>query len=229
MLEMKEVSYSYKNKKVSQVTVLEDVSFQFETGKTYALFGSSGSGKTTCLMLLGGLEQPDCGEILIDGKNIQEIGYNKLRRTRISYVFQDYQLFPYMTAIENLMAAADISGEKKKVSERKKYCMELLEFMGITPDEMNRVVTKLSGGQQQRIAIARALVNNPDYILADEPTGNLDKKNTRMIMELFTKIAHEKNKCIIIVTHSSYVLNSCDMHYQIEKGEPDEDRKTDMD
>ena len=228
MLEMREVSYSYKKGNKPQVSIFENASFQFETGKTYAVYGSSGSGKTTCLMLLGGLEKPDSGAVLIDGKDIREDGYNKLRRTRVSYVFQDYQLFPYMTAIENVMVAIDMSGKKESKAERRDYCVQLLEYLGITADEMKRVVTRLSGGQQQRVAIARALVNDPDYILADEPTGNLDKKNTVMIMELLTRIAHEKNKCVVIVTHSSYIMQSCDFSYQIEQGEKDEYGETDI-
>lgn len=223
MLNMKNVSFSYKNKArkdkdgAAQTVVFENVSYQFEKGKSYALFGASGSGKTTCLMLLGGLEKPDGGSILIDGRDIREVGYNKLRRTRVSYVFQDYQLFTYMTAVENVMAGIDTSQKRESRTGRRKRCEELLLELGISQDEMNRVVTRLSGGQQQRVAIARALVNDSDYILADEPTGNLDKGNTRMIMELLIRIAHEKNKCVIIVTHSDYVLSLCDESFRIER------------
>ena len=222
MLEMNNVSFSYKNRagrgnSAGRKMVLENVSYKFEKGNTYALFGSSGSGKTTCLMLLGGLEKPDSGSIMIDGEDIKKIGYNRLRRTKVSYVFQDYQLFTYMTAVENVMSAIENSRKKQTNDEKKKRCEEWLRYLGINDDEMNRVVTKLSGGQQQRVAIARALVNDCDYILADEPTGNLDKSNTRMIMELLTKIAHEKDKCVIIVTHSEYVVKSCDESCNIEK------------
>ena len=214
MLEMKEVTYSYRTKK-RIVPVLRKRSFRFEKGKMYALFGPSGSGKTTCLSLLGGLEEPDFGKVLLDGTDIKEIGQEKLRREHVSYIFQDYQLFPYMTALENVMVAERISHGKSKKSAMKERCSGFLAQLGLTQAEMNRRVTGLSGGQQQRVAIARALVTDAEYILADEPTGNLDKDNAAKIVEILEGIAHEQDRCVIIVTHSEYVKKQCDTVYKM--------------
>ena len=181
----------------------------------YALFGPSGSGKTTCLSLLGGLDEPDFGKVLLDGKDIKEIGPEKLRREHVAYIFQDYQLFPYMTALENVMVAERISHGKSKKSAMKERCSGFLAQLGLTKAEMNRKVTELSGGQQQRVAIARALVTEAEYILADEPTGNLDKENTAKIVEILEGIAHDQGRCVIIVTHSGYVKGQCDTVYEL--------------
>lgn len=195
MLEMINVSYAYKSKK-EIVHVLDKVTYRFEIGEMYGIFGPSGSGKTTCLSLLAGLEKPDEGEILLDGENIQNIGGRKLRQNSISLVFQDYQLFDYMTSLENVM-------------------------VGLDDSQITRKVTDLSGGQQQRVAIARALITDAKYILADEPTGNLDKENRRKIVELLQQIAHEQDRCVIVVTHSDYVKKKCDICY--EMGDDDEE------
>lgn len=195
MLEMINVSYAYKSKK-EIVHVLDKVTYRFEIGEMYGIFGPSGSGKTTCLSLLAGLEKPDEGEILLDGENIQNIGGRKLRQNSISLVFQDYQLFDYMTSLENVL-------------------------VGLDDSQITRKVTELSGGQQQRVAIARALITDAKYILADEPTGNLDKENRRKIVELLQQIAHEQDRCVIVVTHSDYVKKKCDICY--EMGDDDEE------
>ena len=213
---MIKVNYIYHGKGNAEVTVLKETSLSFEKGKMYALYGPSGSGKTTTLMLLGGLEEPDAGEILLDGKNIKDIGYQLLRRSLISYVFQDFLLFPYMTAIENVMVAENIS-RKWKAKDRRKKAESMLKKMGLTDAEMHRIVTKLSGGQQQRVAIARALVGDAEYILADEPTGNLDRENTISICGELSAIAHREGKCVIIVTHSEYIREQCDIVYYIDR------------
>ena len=220
MLEMKEVSYAYKSKK-DIVAVLDKVSYNFNIGTMYSIFGPSGVGKTTCLTLLAGLEKPDEGEILLDGVNIQNIGGRKLRQNDVALVFQDYQLFGYMTSLENVMVAAKISLPETSKDELLKMCKEKLLMVGLDEKQIFRKVTELSGGQQQRVAIARALVTNARYILADEPTGNLDKENRRKIVELLQQIAHEQNRCVIVVTHSDYVKKKCDICY--EMGDDDEE------
>lgn len=204
MLEMINVSYAYKSKK-EIVHVLDKVTYRFEIGEMYGIFGPSGSGKTTCLSLLAGLEKPDEGEILLDGENIQDIGGRKLRQNSISLVFQDYQLFDYMTSLENVMVAAQISLPDVPKKELIKMCRDSLVMVGLDDSQITRKVTELSGGQQQRVAIARALITDAKYILADEPTGNLDKENRRKIVELLQQIAHEQDRCVIVVTHSDYV------------------------
>lgn len=187
MLKVENVSFTYRNRtNKSTVQVLENVSVDFEPGKFYSIYGPSGSGKTTLLALLGGLDKPDTGKITISGVDIKEIGYIDLRKRVVSYVFQNYYLFPYLTSI-----------------------------LDIQPDEINRKVKRLSGGQQQRIAIARCLATGSDYILADEPTGNLDNNTSMKIIDLFTSLVKEYNKCVIVVTHSEMVKNSSDISYRI--------------
>lgn len=216
MLLMENVSYSYKNRNKLDVNVLDNLSMDFEQGNLYTLYGPSGSGKTTCLSLLGGLDSPIEGRITLDSVDIKQIGYNNLRKHHISYVFQDFHLFSYMTAIENVMLSINISGKVKGKNNEKEKAATLLASLGITDTEMNRVVTKLSGGQQQRVAIARALATDGDYILADEPTGNLDKENTQNIIDIFKTLTLEENKCIIVATHSESFKNQSDISFSLE-------------
>ena len=222
---MKEVSYSYQSKQV-----LQGQSMDLEEGRMYAIYGPSGSGKTTCLALLGGLETPDSGKVLLDGKDIREIGYSSLRRHFVSFVFQDFHLFPYMTAVENVMAAVDwkeyrdglkrkdrgMSGKQMEGLLRKK-AEELLAGIGIQEEDQNRPVSRLSGGEKQRVAIARALITDSRYILADEPTGNLDQKNSEIIVGILQRLAHEMGKCVVVVTHSEQVRMMCDESIYLEK------------
>lgn len=215
MLKMDRVSYSYTTNRKNQnnAMILEDMTLEFELGKLYSIYGASGSGKTTCLALLGGLDTPTRGTILLDQVDIREIGYNALRQKYVSYIFQDYHLFTYMTAIENVITAILISDNKVSKVIARERANALLEKVGIEEKDRNRVVCKLSGGQQQRVAIARAIAMDSQYILADEPTGNLDKENTINIINILKQLAKDEGKCVVVVTHSEYVKSQCDVCY----------------
>jgi len=214
MLELKKVTYSYRKNE----NILNGLTLAFIPGKFYTIFGPSGSGKTTCLSLLGGLDTPKQGQVLLDGKDIKELGYNKLRRKEICYIFQDFHLFTHMTAVENVIAAISISDKSVSRSVAEKRALESLIDLGLEEKELRRRITKLSGGQQQRVAIARALATNSTYILADEPTGNLDLKNTENILRILRNLVDQQNKCVITVTHSLKVREASDICYEIEDG-----------
>lgn len=215
VLQMENVSYSY-NSKSGKVNVLDKSNYTFETGKIYAIVGPSGSGKTTTIVLAGGLDKPKEGKVLFKGKDISKIGLNKYRRDSISIIFQSYNLIYYMNALDNVMNGLNIS--KIKIPNKKEYCLNILEKLGLSRDEALRDIQKLSGGQQQRVAIARAIAKDVDLILADEPTGNLDEKNSGDILKNFISLAHDDNKCIILVTHSMSLANKCDVRLKIEDG-----------
>lgn len=216
MLTLNHVSFSYRKSK-NQKNVLSDITISFDAGKIYAIYGPSGSGKTTCLSLLGGLDTPTEGSVEIDGTDIKNIGYGELRKHHVAYIFQDYHLFPYMTPIENVMLAASISKSMPKKEQKEKAAEHLLSI-GIDEATMNRPVNKISGGQQQRTAIARALIKSPTYILADEPTGNLDKENAGIVLEILRNLAKQENKCVIIATHSEIVRDYADVTMTIRDG-----------
>ncbi len=196
ILEIKNVTYNYSN---SNELVLSKVNQKFEIGKFYAIIGKSGAGKSTLLSLLAGLDKPQKGQILFKGNNIEKDGYNNHRKNNISLVFQNYNLIDYLTPIENVRLV------NKNASET------ILFELGLDKSQINRNVMKLSGGQQQRVAIARALVSEAPIILADEPTGNLDVDTAGEIIEILKKLAKERNKCVIVVTHSKEVANSADI------------------
>ena len=219
LLKLENVSYSYQDGKEKN-KILEHVSYSFEKGKIYAVVGASGSGKTTTLSLSSGLDKPDEGKVLFKGKDIQEIGLNKYRREDISIVFQSYNLIYYMNALENVMSALEIAGIKRK--DKKEYCLSILEQLGLSKDECKRDIRQLSGGQQQRVAIARAIVREVDLILCDEPTGNLDEKNSIEIMNTFLDLAHIHHKCVILVTHSPTLAKMCDVSLRIKEGKIEE-------
>lgn len=218
MLELVSVKYSYTPKNRNVKPALEQLTMKFEVGTFYTIFGPSGSGKTTCLSLLGGLDKPTEGKVKIDGKEIGEIGSNIYRRKYISYVFQDFHLFSYMTAVENVWTAIKIVHPSWKKADIIKKARDTLQALGLSEQEMGRKVTKLSGGQMQRVAIARALAVETPYILADEPTGNLDAENTEIIISLLRELVEKYNKCVIVVTHSLKVRDASDISYVIEDG-----------
>jgi putative ABC transport system ATP-binding protein len=217
MLTMSEVSYKYASSS-STTLVLDQVSINFSPGTFYTIFGPSGSGKTTCLSLLGGLDIPTNGTISLDGLNIRKIGYNNLRKNHVAYVFQDFHLFTYMTAIENVMLAMRVTNTYSNKKVARQRAIAILESLGIDTKDLYRVISKLSGGQQQRVAIARALATNATYILADEPTGNLDKNNSTNIIQLLRNLVSNHNKCVITVTHSDEIKIASDICYTIING-----------
>ncbi|MDT2738948.1 ABC transporter ATP-binding protein [Enterococcus canintestini] len=194
--------------------LFENVNLSFESGKLYGILGSSGSGKTTFLSLLTGLDTPKAGAILYKGQSLKEIGLQEYRRKDVSIVFQAYNLLPYMSALDNVLTAMAIA--KTQQSDPKAYALANLAQVGITSDLAAKKVTQLSGGQQQRVAIVRALCCDHELIVADEPTGNLDETTSKEIVALFEKIAHEQNKCIILVTHEQEVAASCDAVYELK-------------
>ena len=196
ILEIKNVTYNYLN---SRELVLSSVNQKFEIGKFYAIIGKSGAGKSTLLSLLAGLDKPQKGQILFNGNDIEKDGYSNHRKNNISLVFQNYNLIDYLTPIENVRLV------NKNASET------ILFELGLDKSQINRNVMRLSGGQQQRVAIARALVSEAPIILADEPTGNLDVDTAGEIIEILKKLAKERNKCVIVVTHSKEVANSADI------------------
>ena len=209
VLSLQNISFSY-----GKTPVLKDISYEFEKGKIYCIIGKSGAGKTTLLSLLSGLAAPSSGDILYEGKSIAKIDKYTFRSKFIGVVFQSFNLITKYTAMENVILSMDVAGYKAK--NKKERAMDLLDSVGLDEDEANRRVLKLSGGQQQRVAIARALSYDPDIILADEPTGNLDGETQREIMEIFRNLA-DQGKCVILVSHSPEVAEMCDERYELTK------------
>ena len=209
ILSLQNISFSY-----GKTPVLKDLSYEFEKGKMYCIIGKSGAGKTTLLSLLSGLATPTAGDIIYDGKSISKIDKYNFRSRYIGVVFQSFNLITKYTALENVVLSMDISGAK--IKNKKQKALELLDSVGLDEEEANRRVLKLSGGQQQRVAIARALSYDPDIILADEPTGNLDRETQKEIMEIFRELA-DQGKCVILVSHSHDVAEMCDERYELTK------------
>lgn len=214
LLKIDNVSYRYADADKDDY-VLKDISFDFECGKVYAIKGKSGSGKTTLLSLISGLEKDYEGSITFDGKELRKIDLDLYRSRDIGIVFQSYNLLPHMSAMENIILSMDIS--KVKVPDKKKRAVELMESVGLDESQKDRRVLKLSGGEQQRVAIARSLSYDPEMLLADEPTGNLDKETENEILKIFKDLAKKENKCVVIVTHSENVCKQADVIYELKK------------
>ncbi len=208
VLTLQNICFSY-----GKTPVLRDLSLDFEKGKMYCIVGKSGAGKTTLLSILSGLASPDSGTILYNGEDIRHINKYKFRSRYIGVVFQSYNLITKFTALENVMLSMDIAGVRG--IKKRDRALELLDSVGLDEDEATRRVLKLSGGQQQRVAIARALSHDPDIILADEPTGNLDGDTQDEIMEIFRELTTQ-GKCVILVSHSPQVAKMCDERYELQ-------------
>ena len=209
ILSLKNICFSY-----DRTPVLQDISYDFEKGKMYCIVGKSGAGKTTLLSLLSGLAKPTDGEIFYEDKNVAKIDKYTFRSKYIGVVFQSFNLITKFTALENVVFSMDVANYKTK--NKKDRALELLKSVGLDEEEANRRVLKLSGGQQQRVAIARALSYDPDIILADEPTGNLDTDTQNEIMQIFRDLT-KQGKCVILVSHSPDVAAMCDERYELTK------------
>ncbi len=216
LLQTNNIDYFYQDGE-NRRYILRDVSTDFEKGKFYAILGQSGSGKTTFLSLISALEVPKSGDVLYDDEDIQKIGLHKYRRDNIGIVFQSYNLIPHYTAYENVRIAMDIT-DNELPEDKETVAYNLLDFIGITKSKADRLVTQLSGGEQQRVAIARALSTNVDLILADEPTGNLDEGIEKDIINIFKSLAHQHDKCVIVVTHSSEIAKHADEILYLRQG-----------
>lgn len=209
ILELENVSFSYGKTKV-----LDNISYSFDAGHVYSIVGKSGAGKTTLLSILSGLAKPTSGHIYYDEKDMAKINPYKFRSNYVGVVFQSFNLLTKLTAVENVVLSMDIA--KKKIKNKKEHAYKLLESVGLSKEEADRRVLKLSGGQQQRVAIARALSYEPDIILADEPTGNLDSETQDEILKILKGLAN-KGKCVIMVTHSPAVAEQSDFVYTLKK------------
>ena len=193
--------------------LFKDINLTFEKGKIYSILGQSGSGKTTFLSLLAGLDSPKAGEIYLEDNDINKSGLTNYRKNSVSTIFQAYNLMTYMTARQNVQTALEISN--KPVDNAK--IEALFELVGIPKEMIDKPVLQLSGGQQQRVAIVRALATEHDLNIADEPTGNLDEETTQDIVNIFKDIAHKQNKTVIIVTHETAVAQETDVTFELKK------------
>ena len=206
-------------KNYGPVAVLKGVSLELEKGEVVSIVGASGAGKSTLLYIVSSLEKADKGEIKFKGQNISKLSNKQLasyRNHAIGFVFQFHHLLPEFTALENISIPGWIAkSPKKKVQER---AMELLDFMGLA-DKFNKKPHSLSGGEQQRVAVARALLNNPALIFADEPTGNLDSENAASLHELFIRLRNEMNQSFLIVTHNDLLANMSNRKLQMKDGQ----------
>lgn len=211
MIELSNVTYDYTSK-AGKVHALRGVSVKFEPGKMYAITGRSGSGKTTLLSLIAGLDSPLNGTITVNGTDISGVDRDKYRRENIGMVFQAYYLLPQLTVAENIMLSSEITKQAKPDVGM------LLEVVGLSAFHGKKHANQLSGGEQQRVAIARAIATEPPIILADEPTGNLDNENSKNIISLLKSMAHERQKCVIVVTHSEEIAAEADVRYVMSDG-----------
>ena len=193
---------------------LKNLNLQFEKGKVYAIVGKSGTGKTTLLSVLSGLAAPTSGNVYYKGQDVEKMNKYDFRSKYVGVVFQSFNLLTKFTAFENVSLSMDIANFN--VNDKKQYVYDLLESVGLDSEQANSRILKLSGGQQQRVAIARALSYQPEVILADEPTGNLDGETEAEIIKILRDLANQ-GKCVIIVTHTPAVAKAADHIYDLSK------------
>ena len=214
MIELKNVSKIYKTK-TEELSILKNINFKFNNGDFVSIQGKSGSGKTTLLNILGLLDIKSEGELYINSEKIEKQDLTKLRSENIGFVFQFHYLLNEFSALENVMIPAlnKKNANKKEIEKRAK---ELLEMVGLS-NRLNHKPNELSGGEKQRVSIARAMINSPELILADEPTGNLDYETSQLINNIFVEL-NKKGQGIIIVTHSQELANLADYKYILKNG-----------
>ncbi len=216
---MIELVNCYKSYDGEKTYVLNNLDLKIEQGMFVAITGKSGSGKTTLLNILGTLDKPDKGSYVIDNVNIMKLGNKELsdfRNNNIGFVFQEYLLISYLSVKENILLPV-LHKEKKQKYDFEKKADEIIQTLNIEKIS-NKKVTKLSGGEKQRVSLARALINNPLFILADEPTGNLDDKTAKMVLDYLLKINKKYKVTIVLVTHNSDLLSYANVVFDLEKG-----------
>lgn len=218
MIELRHVSKSYRRGGQS-VPVLQDLSLTVNTGDFLALMGPSGSGKSTLLNLIAGIDRPDSGEIIIDGRDITQLSESDLANWRaghVGFIFQFYNLIPVLTAFENVALPLQLTALSEK--EKKLRVEKALSTVGLA-DRMDHRPSELSGGQQQRVAIARALITDPALIVADEPTGDLDRQSAQDILDMLGRLNREMGKTILMVTHDPKAAEHARAMVHLEKGQ----------
>ncbi|MFA5154765.1 MAG: ABC transporter ATP-binding protein [Clostridia bacterium] len=215
ILQLDKVSYEYRNKHQT-VKAVNEFSYEFNQGLFYAITGKSGSGKTTLLSLMVGLDVPTEGVIKYEGTDLEEMNMDKYRRDCVSLIYQDFNLFPLLNILENVMYPLKLKGQK--TSECKMLAMEKLKMVGLDESYYKRYPSMLSGGEQQRVAIARALVTGSSILLADEPTGNLDTENGNNIVSILKDLAHNNKFCVIVVTHDLDIASVADKTLSLRDG-----------
>ncbi|HGJ66567.1 TPA: ABC transporter ATP-binding protein [bacterium] len=199
------------------IIAVNDVSISISSGELLVIMGESGSGKTTLTSLLGCILKPSSGRLIIEGNDIDYMSQDlsQIRREKIGFVFQLFNLIPYLTALENVMVPMDISGIKGQEAENR--AKELLGLVGLS-DRLNHRPSQLSGGEQQRVSFARSLANNPLIVFADEPTANLDSRNSASIMDLIEKLCRERNTAFAVVTHDANLRQKADRIIEMRDG-----------
>ena len=215
ILTTENVSFTYQNKSQT-VQAVKNVNCGFELGRAYAIVGKSGSGKTTLLSLLAGLELPTEGKVWFEGNATAEMDCDLYRRDHAAVIYQSYNLFPLLTAIENVLYPLKLRGMDGK--EAMELAKKELAAVGIRPDQFKRFPSQLSGGEQQRVAIARALAAGNRIVLADEPTGNLDITNGEQVVQILLDLAHREGRCVIVVTHDLEIASQMDEIYMMRDG-----------
>lgn len=219
ILEGKSISKTYHSESGKpDLTVLKDTSIAIEKGSIVTVVGPSGCGKSTLLHVLGGLDHPESGTVLWNNHPIYDMEQDALaqfRNQNLGFVFQFHHLLPEFTALENIMMPALIAG--KSSSEAKQRAQQLLEDLAI-PGRADHRPSQLSGGEQQRVAMARALMNNPELILADEPTGNLDEENTEILLQLLYNLREKEDVSLLLITHEKDIARRSDIIYELTKG-----------
>lgn len=212
------INVKHIRKSFGSLEVLKDIDLTIQKGEIVSIVGPSGAGKTTLLQIIGTLDRPDTGSVFIDGIDTTTLSQKKLsdfRNRHIGFVFQFHQLLPEFTAIENIMIPAYIAGVNTKEARRR--AEELLQFMGLS-DRAKHKPNELSGGEKQRVAVARALINNPDVILADEPSGSLDSKNKEELHQLFFDLRDKYGQTFVIVTHDEGLASITDRTIHMRDG-----------